>query len=425
MSQTPSRERSERDVRLDFFRGLAMFIIFIAHVPANPWGRFIPAKFGPSDATEIFVFCSGFASALAFGSVFVKRGFFLGAARIVFRAWQIYWAHICLFLMTASVVVLGTEYIAIKDYIGRLNLHFFFDDPAKGVVHLLTLTYVPNYFDILPMYFGVLMMIPLVMALSRVHPWLAMGFCLALWSLNMALGFNLPAEWWSDRPWFFNPFGWQLIFFTGFAFASGWIRPPAPNKWLIGLALAYVLFMIPMKYGPIWKNVEVINAMSYSLLWGFQKTDFGFLRWVHFLALAYLVLCLLSGREQLLKAAAFKPIVKVGQQALAVFVTSMVAAQAGGMLLDVMGRDPLDFLVVNLGGFALLIAVAYTVGFFKSAPWQRKPQPQPPRLEVAPAPVPVAEPGGEDSKPEPTAKPVSPQPTPLVPAARRRQHQRR
>ena len=424
MSNTPSRERSERDVRLDFFRGLAMFIIFIAHVPANPWGRYIPAKFGPSDATEIFVFCSGFASALAFGSIFVKKGFFLGTARIVYRAWQIYWAHICLFLMTASVVVLGTEFIGIKDYVGRLNLHHFFDDPANGVVHLLTLTYVPNYFDILPMYFGVLMMIPIMMGLSRVHVGLAIGFSLTLWAVNMTFSFGLPAEWWSDRPWFFNPFGWQLIFFTGFAFAAGWIKPPAPNKWLVGLALAFVLAMIPMKYAPIWKNVEVINTISYNLLWGFQKTDFGVLRWVHFLALAYLVLCLLSGRERLLRAAVFKPIVKVGQQALAVFVTSMVAAQVAGMALDVMGRDALDFLVIHVVGFALLIAVAYTVGYFKSAPWYRS-QPQPPRLQVAPAPITASEPGGDTVQPGPAPNPVGPQPTPLAPAARRRQHQRR
>ncbi len=424
MSNTPSRERSERDVRLDFFRGLAMFIIFIAHVPANPWGLYIPAKFGPSDATEIFVFCSGFASALAFGSIFVKKGFFLGTARIVYRAWQIYWAHICLFLMTASVVVLGTEFIGIKDYVGRLNLHHFFDDPANGVVHLLTLTYVPNYFDILPMYFGVLMMIPIMMGLSRVHVGLAIGFSLTLWAVNMTFSFGLPAEWWSDRPWFFNPFGWQLIFFTGFAFAAGWIKPPAPNKWLVGLALVFVLAMIPMKYAPIWKNVEVINTISYNLLWGFQKTDFGVLRWVHFLALAYLVLCLLSGRERLLRAAVFKPIVKVGQQALAVFVTSMVAAQASGMALDVMGRDPLDYVIIHAVGFALLIAVAYTVGYFKSAPWYRA-RPQPPRLQVAPAPIQPSEAVGETTIPEPAANPVAPQPKPLAPAARRRQHQRR
>ena len=59
-----------RDPRLDFFRGLGMFIIFIAHLPWNSWALYIPARFGFSDATEIFVFCSGMASAIAFGRIF-------------------------------------------------------------------------------------------------------------------------------------------------------------------------------------------------------------------------------------------------------------------------------------------------------------------------------------------------------------------
>ena len=61
---TPSSR--PRDLRLDFFRGSAMFIILFAHTPGNPWTLWIPARFGFSDATEMFVFCSGFASALAF-----------------------------------------------------------------------------------------------------------------------------------------------------------------------------------------------------------------------------------------------------------------------------------------------------------------------------------------------------------------------
>lgn len=402
---TGREQRSPRDVRLDFFRGLAMFIIFIAHIPANPWGRYIPAKFGPSDAAEIFVFCSGFASALAFGAVFVKRGFFLGIARIVYRAWQIYWGHVCLFFATLAAVALGTQYVGIKDYIGRLNLYPFLEDPAQGVPHLLSLTYVPNYFDILPMYFVVLLLIPVVMALSRIHANLAIGFCLTLWAANTFIGFNLPAEWWSDRPWFFNPFGWQLIFFTGFAFASGWIKPPKPNKWLIGFALAFVLFMIPMKYGPIWKNVDWIGDMSYGLLWGFRKTDFGVLRYIHFLCLAYLVLCALRGREDLLRATVFKPIVKVGQQALAVFITSMVGAQVAGIALDVLGRDPLDFLVIHVVGFAILIAVAYGVGFFKSSPWRR--QPDSPRLAVTPPAPTAVEAAGPSMPPPSVVKPVA------------------
>ena len=95
----PTFQRAkQRDVRLDFFRGLGMFIIFIAHVPRNPWNDWIPARFGFSDATEIFVFCSGMASAIAFASVFDRAGFFHGTARVLYRCWQVYWCHIGLFL---------------------------------------------------------------------------------------------------------------------------------------------------------------------------------------------------------------------------------------------------------------------------------------------------------------------------------------
>ena len=90
--------KRRRDLRLDFFRGIAMLIIFIAHVPGNLWTRYIPARFGPSDATEMFVFCSGFASAIAFGGVFLRSGFAVGVLRVLFRSWQIYWAHIALFV---------------------------------------------------------------------------------------------------------------------------------------------------------------------------------------------------------------------------------------------------------------------------------------------------------------------------------------
>ena len=91
-----------RDLRLDFFRGLAMFIILVAHIPFNAWGDWIPARFGFSDATEIFVFCSGMASAIAFGGAFLRRGWLMGTARVLFRCWQVYWAHICLFFCKAD-----------------------------------------------------------------------------------------------------------------------------------------------------------------------------------------------------------------------------------------------------------------------------------------------------------------------------------
>ena len=97
----PQALSAVRDPRLDFYRGIAMFIILVAHIPGNSWTGWIPARFGFSDATEIFVFCSGMASAIAFGGAFARRGWWLGTARVLFRCWQVYWAHICLFFFTA------------------------------------------------------------------------------------------------------------------------------------------------------------------------------------------------------------------------------------------------------------------------------------------------------------------------------------
>ena len=83
---------SMRDPRVDFFRGLAFIIIFIAHVPANWLAQWIPARFGLSDATEMFVFMSGYAAAIAFGGSFGRAGYWIGTARVAYRGWQVYTA---------------------------------------------------------------------------------------------------------------------------------------------------------------------------------------------------------------------------------------------------------------------------------------------------------------------------------------------
>ena len=217
-----------RDPRLDVFRGLAMAIILIAHIPGNPVTEFIPARFGPSDAAEMFVFCSGFASAIAFGGTFRRAGFALGTLRIAHRCWQIYWSHLALFITVAALCVAGSALPGAVDYVHALWLQQFFAEPRQGLLHLVTLTYVPHYFDILPMYMAVLAMVPAVMALARLGPAAPLAACITLYLAQLALGWDLPAEWWSDRPWFFNPFAWQLLFFSGFAFATGWL--PAPPR---------------------------------------------------------------------------------------------------------------------------------------------------------------------------------------------------
>lgn len=392
--------KSARDPRLDFYRGIAMFIILVAHIPRNPWTGWIPARFGFSDATEIFVFCSGMASAIAFGGAFARKGWLMGSARVVFRVWQVYWAHIGLFFFVAMMMAaLDTYGDFDKSYVNSLNLGHFFKDPMPQIVGIFTLTYVPNYFDILPMYLVVLALMPLFMALAGLSFWAVAATSVAIW-FAANLGFlSLPAEPWSERSWYFNPFGWQLLFFTGFAFMRGWLPAPPASALLTWSCVAFLLLSAP--FGS-WKVFNWISAANSDLgveiraVWaqmqamesdgGFSlrdKTNFGILRYAHFLALAYLAWVVAGeGGRRLVAAdsgagariwhALLTVITKVGQQSLAVFVFSMAVARLLGFVLDQIGRTPASVALINLTGFAMIICVAYVAGWFKSHPWRSK-----------------------------------------------------
>ncbi|MDA5559027.1 OpgC family protein [Shimia sp. MMG029] len=381
----PTALTKTRDVRLDFFRGLAMFIILIAHVPGNWLTLWIPARFGFSDATEIFVFCSGMASALAFGRVFREQGNLMGTVRISYRVWQIYWAHICLFFAIATAMVtLNMLFPDGRDYVGQLNLYPFFKDPQNNLLGLLTLTYVPNYFDILPMYMVILIMLPFVVLLAGINRWLAAAAVVAVWLSASVLDFNFPAEPWSERQWFFNPFGWQLIFFTGFALSAGWISPPRVDPRLFAAAILAVLATVPFAYFRVFN--EFTWFLEWRKEWSFliNKTDFGILRYVHFLSVAYVAWILAGHRGARLQAQnpnsifgsvwqkALTLILKVGQQSLAVFIASMFLARLMGALLDQVGRTHFSMLWVNLLGGLLIICVAYTASWYKSQPWKSR-----------------------------------------------------
>ena len=395
-------DKRARDPRLDFFRGLAMFVIFIAHVPYDWLALWIPARFGFSDATETFVFCSGMASAIAFGAVFDRGGWLMGAARIAHRVWQVYWSHIALFVAVLALLaaldwhvggsfVQGAhanwEGIARDSYVATLNLARAMEDAPAAFLGLLTLTYVPNYFDILPMYLVILALVPAVMALSRVSLGAVAAFCVGLWLwANLKLlglgahAVDLPAEPWSDREWFFNPFAWQLVFFTGFAFMRGWLPAPPVDRRLVWTAAVIVIATVPFAYFRVHEAYPSMREIFNAIAPWRDKTDFGVLRYVHFLATAYLGWVAVGpmgariadwGRAQVV----VDVIRKVGQQSLAVFLASMFLAQLAGFALDQIGRSWATMFTVNVAGFALLIATAYGVGWFKSEPWRKRPVP--------------------------------------------------
>jgi hypothetical protein len=379
-SELQSRDKRVRDVRLDFFRGLGMFIILIAHITDNPWTLYIPARFGFSDATEMFVFCSGMASAIAFGTVFSKAGFWMGCFRVMHRIWQVYWVHIGAFLVTVmAMLVLNKTGLIGRDEVSALNLHPFLRPHGNNIVGLFTLTYVPNYFDILPMYLVILALLPVVYAISKVHVHLALAFCVALWATATFTALNLPAEYWfannSQRQWFFNPFAWQLVFFTGFAFMSGWLPRPPVNRALVAGAVAVVVLTVPFAWHVAIAELEFVKAWRASWRILFDKTDFGILRYVHFLALAYVAWVAVGAHGERLTSTPIMRVLtsiftRVGRQSLAVFATSIVLARVLGAILFALGSGPAAAFLVNVVGFIIIYGVAWLTDVAKSEPWR-------------------------------------------------------
>src|SRR5947199_10658544 len=88
---------------IDFWRGLALLMIFIDHVPENVFQHVTQKNFGFSDAAELFVFLSGVSVALAYGTRFFD-GETVGAVRaLLLRAFTLYWVQILISLLIIAI----------------------------------------------------------------------------------------------------------------------------------------------------------------------------------------------------------------------------------------------------------------------------------------------------------------------------------
>ena len=102
---------AERELRLDLFRGLALWLIFIDHLPQNLLTWLTIRNYGFSDATEIFIFISGYTASFVYGRAMRDVGFVVATARILRRVWQIYVAHVFLFtIFLAEISYVATSF---------------------------------------------------------------------------------------------------------------------------------------------------------------------------------------------------------------------------------------------------------------------------------------------------------------------------
>lgn len=165
--------------------------------------------------------------------------------------------------------------------------------------------------------------------------------------------------------WFFNPFAWQLVFFTGFSLGMGWLKAPKLGTGILfRVCVGMLLLSVPLNFWAFTEAFPMLEQIHDMLIPSTGKINLNPLLYLHFMASAYVVLSLIEPFRHRLHE--IKPIILVGQQALATFLASIALAWIFGVVLDLVGRDVLTTAIANLAGFAALIAVAKTASIYKS-----------------------------------------------------------
>ncbi len=350
-------------------RGLALFMIFVDHIPDNVLSLVTLHNFGFCDAAELFVLVAGMSSMMAYGKVFHRDGTLGGLSRIGWRLARLYAFQVALLLCTLVVVYVWTTHYNMQSRIVRP----FFENPFSGIVHGLALHAVPTYLDILPLYIALFAIFPLIYAGLRLSPKLTLAASAALWgAANLLPGLNVP-NWMNGEHWFFNPAAWQFLFTIGAALAmlSAAHGGQIPRvRWLSWLCAAYVVFAF-VQSAP-WGNWNPPSLAPLTIAPP-DKTNLAPARLLNILAIAYLALGSVTFRA-IAAWRVFRPVDLCGRHSLEVFATGCVAALLGRLTFRTFGAGPLLQILVNAVGFAAMWSVAAYLDARAGSPRRRERQ---------------------------------------------------
>jgi hypothetical protein len=359
---------NDQDLRLNLFLGLANLYLFLDHIPNNVVNLITSRNYGFSGAADLFVFISGYTAATVYGRIMLERGVIVGATRIFKRTWQLYAAYIVLF--TSYVVSIG--YIAgqysASDLIGEFNISAFIEHPVKILYHALFLQSKALNLDVLQLYTVLMLCFPPVLWAMMRKPALTMAASLALYFGARVSGWNLTS--YPDGEWFLNPFCWQLLFVFG-AWAALHRAQDTPrflrSAIALDLAVAYLIFAFVMTMAGRFATFG--QLFPAWLLDAFNPNDKEYLapyRALHFVLTVFVVTRFMPKDWPGLKWTMFDPLIKCGEQSLAVFCVGVFVAFIGHFTLMISSGSVMTQILVSATGIAILTLVAYYITWSKA-----------------------------------------------------------
>jgi hypothetical protein len=363
--------KTNRDLRIDFFRGLSLWWIFTDHVPADVLGALSIRNYALCDATEVFVLLAGYAAGIAYGGTMRELGWLIAGADVVRRAWTLYIAHIFLFVIFAAQVGVSATALDRADFLDEIHLNVLGEAPYRALFEALTLHFQPAYLNILPLYVVMLLMFALALPLLR-RPSLLAGLSLAMYAITRLFSLNLSS--WTGGGWFFNPFTWQLLFVMGaiLSYAPG-EAPRRQARWLDAAAVGVVIFGLLTQW-VIWPYPASVAWLPGGVVHELMNVDKGGLhpfRLISILALTWLTVRLVPSGARWLRSWAAEPFVLAGQHSLPVFCAGIFLAFLGRLATEANNTTAMQ-VAVNAAGALCLWAVGVVAAWYANQGRRRK-----------------------------------------------------
>src|SRR5579864_4067781 len=366
-----------RDLRLDFFRGVSLILIFIDHVPENILSYFTLQAATFFDAAEVFIFISGFTAALVYGRRLASKGALYAVAQVLRRAWQLYVAHIFLFVLFIAEVSYTSATFKNPMYNEEMRVADFLDEPHIAVVKALLLEFQPTLLDILPLYILMLVIFPVILLGMRRH-WLwvlvpSAGLYLAVQIFDIAV----PA-YPEGHVLYFNPLAWQFLFVAGAVLGNQSPDQSLPGLPKMAYPVAAVIFVAALAVKMSWTIHGVwegFPGLFLRELWPVNKNNLSPLRLIPFLAMVLLVAAMVPREAGFLQSRAMRPLVRCGQQSLEIFCLSILLSALGHFILAEYDSAIVMQLAVNAAGIGAMLLTAAMIDWYKAM--DRMPMPQP------------------------------------------------
>jgi hypothetical protein len=346
-----------RDLRLDACRGLALWFIFIDHIPDNALDWLTLRNYGFSDTTEVFVFVSGYTCMLAYGGALREQGWPTIVARALRRGAEIYAAF--LLLLIAYLVLIWLAGGGSR-YLDDTNTRIFFEHPGVVLIHAAILQYMPVNTDILPTFVLLHLAFPVVLWLLIRSAAVTLALSFLLYLMVQLFSWHVPA--WPTGELYFNPLAWQILFVFGAWYAdegAGRLKTVVQSRVALLLAVLYLVFSLTVTLSWEIKALEgMIPDTISKLIYPIYKSHLAPVRLLHFLALAIAVSRLTQPDWRGLMKPWIMAMIRCGENSLSMYCFSILLSFAAFVILTEFSSSFAMQVAVSIAGIALMIAAA-------------------------------------------------------------------